>query len=228
LRIRILFCDVNNTIAQIGKPPTSTTIKELKKLEAKGVLLVLASGRSIEYLKGFSRAIGIHPLFVGDNGSMIHNFEQYEYIRLAGKLKGLTPIKRELKKKYKGHLMFVTQESSHLIEHRYSRKGAKVLASEARKIANGLDLDVRIGISGNNAVYISPKNIDKGIALERIMELYHVKKEEVVAIGNDANDIPVIKKVGLFVGIGKQIKRNKNINNFSTIEQGLRYINSLY
>ena len=50
-KIRMVVCDVNNTIAEVGKPPLPGTIMELRKLEAKGVTLVFASGRAIEYLK---------------------------------------------------------------------------------------------------------------------------------------------------------------------------------
>ena len=161
----MLVCDVNNTIAQVGMPPTPKTVRLLRTLEGKGVILALASGRSIEYLKGFSRAIGIHPIFIADNGSMIHDLEQYTYFRIESRLKGITPIKKALKLKYRRGIMFVAQESSHLVEHRYTRKGALAIAREARKVAKEEGLDVRVGISGNGAVYISSRRVNKGLAI---------------------------------------------------------------
>ena len=224
--IRMVICDVNNTLAPIGKPPTKETIDQLHELEAKGVMLVLASGRSVEYLKGFSRATGIHPLFIGDNGSIVHDFERYTSIKLGPKVKNVSEIKKVLRKVYGKRIMFVSQESSLLIEHKYSRRIAKMIAYDARKLAKRMKMNLRIGISGNGAVYISWMHINKGSALDRLKSLYYIKKNDMVAIGNDGNDRQLIPKVGLFIGVGKRI-RHKDIVRFDSIESALRYVNRL-
>ncbi len=226
-KIRMVVCDVNNTLAEVGKPPLPSTVRELRKLEAKGVTLVFASGRAVEYLKGFSRALGLHPVFIGDNGSMIHDFEQYGYKRMAKRLKGINPIRKAIKARYKHNVSFVMQESSHLIEHRFSPEVAAMMVDEVREMTRSLGLDVRVGLSGNGAVYIAPMEVDKGKAIDEIKRIYHVSTDKIVAIGNDANDTPLIDRVGLFVGVGKAVKWGGEVPRFDTVEQALRHINSL-
>ena len=46
------------------------------------------------------------------------------------------------------------------------------------------------------------KNIDKGIALQELMEMYGIKPEEVLAIGDNMNDIGMLTCVPNSVAIG--------------------------
>ena len=50
---------------------------------------------------------------------------------------------------------------------------------------------------------ISAKDVDKWNALEKLIELMNITKEEVVTIGDNANDIKMLKNAGLGVAMGE-------------------------
>ncbi len=50
-------------------------------------------------------------------------------------------------------------------------------------------------------IEIVPKSINKGKAVERLAQKYNIKREEVICIGDSANDIPMLEYAGLGVAV---------------------------
>lgn len=78
---------------------------------------------------------------------------------------------------------------------------------------------------------ISAKNVNKGTALERLMKMLNLKPEEVIAIGDNINDIPMIKVAGLGVSIGNgadNLKKVADVIAPTNDEDGVAYIVEKY
>ena len=58
---------------------------------------------------------------------------------------------------------------------------------------------------------ILQKNIDKGVALKELMEMYGLKDEEVMAIGDNMNDLGMLTSISNSVAIGNAREEVKNI-----------------
>lgn len=58
---------------------------------------------------------------------------------------------------------------------------------------------------------ISNKNINKWTAIQFLMEKLNIKKEEVMAIGDNANDKEMVENAGLGVAMGKSMLKANNI-----------------
>ena len=58
---------------------------------------------------------------------------------------------------------------------------------------------------------IMQKNIDKGVALKELMEMYNLKPEEVIAIGDNMNDMGMLTAVPNSVAIGNARQEVKDV-----------------
>jgi 3-deoxy-D-manno-octulosonate 8-phosphate phosphatase (KDO 8-P phosphatase) len=61
---------------------------------------------------------------------------------------------------------------------------------------------------------------DKWECLEKIIKRYNVKKEEVLYIGDDIADIPVMQKVGYPVAVADAVDEVKAISKYTTKKPG--------
>lgn len=63
---------------------------------------------------------------------------------------------------------------------------------------------------------VSSKNVDKWYAIEKVMEIENIKKEEVMALGDNNNDIVMIKNAGLGVAMGHSNNEVKKVADYIT------------
>lgn len=63
---------------------------------------------------------------------------------------------------------------------------------------------------------ITKKNINKWVALEKLAEKLNIKKEEIIAIGDNVNDEVMIKKAGLGIVVGNAAEDIKLIADYIT------------
>jgi hydroxymethylpyrimidine pyrophosphatase-like HAD family hydrolase len=60
------------------------------------------------------------------------------------------------------------------------------------------------------------KGINKGIALEKLAEYYQVSSDEVIAVGDNNNDIDMIKYAGMGVAMGNAENKVKDVAQYIT------------
>lgn len=77
--------------------------------------------------------------------------------------------------------------------------------------------DVEIVSSGLNGIEITNKGLSKGSSLEVLAKHYGYSLEECIAVGNDENDIEMIKKAGLGVAVCNAKDYVKSVANYITI-----------
>ena len=108
-----------------------------------------------------------------------------------------------------------------------------VFSSILRKIKNISDIDIievshmsqkkiKTGTKEVEVGYfyteVSSKNVDKWFAIEKVMELENIKKEEVMALGDNNNDIVMIKNAGLGVAMGHSNEQVKKVADYITVD----------
>jgi len=65
-------------------------------------------------------------------------------------------------------------------------------------------------------VNIAPKNIDKDIALDFLTEYLGIKKEEIMTIGDNVNDLRMVKNAGIGVAVADAYDELKSVAKFVT------------
>lgn len=82
--VKLVICDVDNTLVKKGQPLSERTKKALKALREKGVYFGIASGRPLYQIEGSMRNWGYEgvDVIVGFNGSSLHDridHKDYDY-----------------------------------------------------------------------------------------------------------------------------------------------------
>ncbi|GKU83294.1 Cof-type HAD-IIB family hydrolase [Niallia sp. NCCP-28] len=87
--------------------------------------------------------------------------------------------------------------------------------------------EVLLGLHGNNNIYITSSGIfnvevmdrrgDKGNGLRAVAKYYSIPLNETIAIGDNYNDLPMLKIAGLPIAMGNAICEVKNLCNIITL-----------
>lgn len=77
--------------------------------------------------------------------------------------------------------------------------------------------DVEVVMSGKTGIEITKKGMSKGSSLETLAKHYGYTLDECIAIGNDGNDIEMIKRAGLGVAVSNAHETVKAVAKYITI-----------
>ena len=93
-----------------------------------------------------------------------------------------------------------------------------ISAERTEKFRKRLDelSDIVYYCSGHRSIEINAKDISKGNAVKFLAKHYGIKREEVICIGDNENDISMIEYAGLGVAMGNACDKIKEISNFIT------------
>lgn len=75
-------------------------------------------------------------------------------------------------------------------------------------------------------IEVCPKGVDKGNSLKNIIQTLNIKPEEVIAFGDEQNDLTMIEFAGMGVAMGNAINQLKDVANMVTLsndEDGIAY-----
>lgn len=88
----------------------------------------------------------------------------------------------------------------------------KMIESELKDITQGID----VSYSSNRYIEFNPKGVNKGAGLRFIASLLGVKPEETISIGDNFNDLPMIRAAGLGVGVQNTVPDIKPLCGYIT------------
>ena len=78
-----------------------------------------------------------------------------------------------------------------------------------RDTIQGTELDVAVSDSGY-AIHINSKGIDKGVGLQRVMDMYDIPRRDVIAVGDGRNDIAMFRAAGFSAALGNAPREVKD------------------
>ena len=225
---KIAFFDIDGTLLPIGKgKPSKNTVFALNRLKERGVILCMATGRSVltmPKLEGIS-----FDVFMVFNGS--YCFDKDKDIFRC-------PIPQE--------------DVFQILSNARRMDRAIVIGTDSYTVANGMDADLELyfsfggidvpvvedfedrcfdeiyqimlscreeeyeeilrGTTGtaiaawwDRAVDIIPAASGKGVAVENVIKYFGLSPEEAVAFGDGGNDIEMFKSVGTGVAMGNAL-----------------------
>ena len=257
---------------------TEKTKDVIKKVQEKGVEVIIASGRAITSVKRFSKEINSEKYFISGNGAITYDIKNNRilYENVLKKQKALKIIKiceensiyynvytengiiaKSLN--YKDNLTKPDENRTHIniVENVYDyieSKNEKILkimiCDEHKSVFNSIvrrlkDVDevevlevshmsrkiIKQGTEEIALEYfyteVSAKDVDKWSALEELMKIVNISKEELVTIGDNANDVKMIKNAGLGIAMGESAPYVKSVADeitFSNDEDGVAII----
>jgi HAD superfamily hydrolase (TIGR01484 family) len=207
--LKMAIFDVDGTICglgrKLGEPVAPDVAVRLRALEHRGSKVVLATGRPAQFALGIALGIGLeNPIIVGDNGCVICDLAEEKETFLAIRTAELQKLMDELVDLYGFEIRLAPNQVSCTV---FPKKGTR-LKSGIKGLVRQHVLDSRGRLhmfEHNSAIDILPGGVDKGVAIELLMETFGINKSETLAVGDGLNDIPMFSKVGLPLIIGSLI-----------------------
>lgn len=231
-RYRVVVTDVDGTLVDDRQNISSANAKAIRKFQECGGLVTLATGRVEDSARPFVRALGIRIPVILYNGAKIFDFASgtcryesrlepfvAETVLAAVRSCGLDAVF------YADGSAGVLKRSAVIEAYerkdgircrelgpdadRFARRSVKILIIEEsgcfEVIEDALQsVGEHCSIVRSEPTYLEvlPKGISKGSALIRLSEILEVPLEEMIAVGDQLNDLDMIRLAGLGVAVG--------------------------
>jgi len=196
--INVVTFDLDGTLKAPAQPIKLDVVNKMHELIGYDIHISLVSGKDAVYLFGLAEGIGIpNPLVAGENGAVI--FRPEEKIEVVYPVSAETRKSLEFAKNYLWHqfgddIWFppnragVTAFTKPGLSVEEVHKGAQAFVEEY-KLTNLYVLPHW------DAVDIMPRGLDKGVFIRYLNSLGY-RSEEIVAVGDALNDIPMLRLAG--------------------------------
>jgi len=232
--IKIAFFDIDGTLIDMNTKKTSQKmLQTLVQLKGKNIIICIATGRSPI---GLPRFEGVEfDTFLTFNGSYCFNEDQPIFSNpiptddVKNIINNAAFINRPVSIATSKRLA-ANGKDQDLIEYYAFSKLEVEIAEDFEEVVNEEIYQVMLGCRKeeygqimkdvvnakiaawwDRAVDIIPANGGKGSGIEKILEYYHLTKEEAMAFGDGNNDIEMLQAVGLGVAMGNASDKLKEI-----------------
>lgn len=191
---KAIACDFDGTLTDEQGRLSIEALTAARESEARGIPLILSSGRVLAELNMLSKVIGTSGPIIAENGGVIWNPRTLS--------KYLQGDPKKAKRAYQALLSHRSRIESFkpvLRETDIVVRGKRV--AELQAILKTEELGIHI-IDANIATHITDISVDKGRGLKVAAEMLNINTSEVVAIGDSLNDIALFQAAGAGYAVG--------------------------
>ena len=191
MRYQALATDYDGTIATDGRI-SENTITALKRWQQSGRKLILVTGRRLDNLYSVFPQAKLFDCIVAENGALL-SFPQTDKTTLLGSAPPQSLIEAL---------------QQHQVEPLGIGRG--IIATRvpydntAREIIEQLGLAWQISYN-KGAVMLLPIGVDKDFGLSEALKQMNLSPDEVVAVGDGENDLPLLNLCGLAVSVANAL-----------------------
>lgn len=187
--------DIDGTITENGGGRINLdALAALRHMKNIGHNVIFVTGRSS--VEGFLLSVfgGLTTIAVGENGGCI-TLNSNEHIKLGD----ITQCKNAFK--------IIENEIENVVEKPVFPRMTEVVLERtfdlelAKKLVTEKNLNVILSDS-QYAFHINSSGIDKGFGFKEIMKRLYISKDDVIAIGDSATDIPLFKVAKTSIALG--------------------------
>lgn len=228
--VKLLAFDIDNTLASINEPILPKTVSRLKELEESGIKIAFVSGKPAIYLSGLARQTGLKdPIIIGENGLNIYygcavpplKIIDADVDRETHEI--LHSIKNDIIRRLGDKIWFQPNAVSVTAfpmawEDMYLLKEMMAELFQNETVAEKLVYYTHL-----DSIDIAPKKVNKGSALSKLLEIEGWGKQDVIAVGDGENDIPMFEQAGFSIGVNFRGQYPVDVN-VLTIEEAFDLI----
>ncbi len=244
MKTSLICMDIDGTLVNDDKSIPYKNIAALKKASDMGIRLALVSGRYPAGIRHVEEQLGIRCLKAAIAGAYIFEdnkclysrhittetaYSVYDIAKKAGGdcwfFSGEKWYVTGMNKWVRAEMQYVAASPDivtidELDKNAVINKALVTGSSDTVKkiygILGGMELNAQLGFSSDTYLEIIPQGVDKGTALERLCEIYHIPIENTVAFGDEGLDIPLIEKAGMGIAMGNAVKKLKDKADYIT------------
>ena len=223
--IKIAFFDVDGTLLKLGsKVPSFQTVQTLQQLQAKGILLCMATGRGYlsvphfegvdfdlwltfngSYVRSKDAVISKNPLDADDKRRILHNLKQMHRAAAISNehfiVTNGTDPDLEQYFSFGNEKLVISEHFDKLCEEDIYQIMCACQKEEYTTVLKGTK-HTEITAWWDRAVDIIPKDCGKGNAVNEVLKYYDFSKEEAIAFGDGENDIEMLEAAGTGIAMG--------------------------
>ena len=229
-KIKLVVTDIDGTLMEMNGSLHQKTIDVVKKMSKQGVKVVIATGRMYNAARPVVEELGLDTPIICYQGAMIRDEKDIYFERNVAKNTVLNII--DDLRNYNAHInlylrdrLIVEQDDKYIKAYAGDRflkyevvSDLKDVAEDATKmLAIDEDADLVTKIRDEMKIKYPFLNIvkstdyycefvnneaDKGFAINHLAEVWNLKKDEILAIGDQDNDIEMIKAAGIGIAMG--------------------------
>jgi len=222
---KILVFDLDGTLAPVGKPMADDTLALLKRLERAGYRLAVCSGKPTYYLCGLLRQAGLEsPVLIGENGAVL----QYG-VDLPPAVFHVFPCRSEAKAQIEQLRKRFDEACGQRIWYQPNElmltpfpKDEEVFGILQEIIDSSETKELTV-YRHADCFDIVPKGLDKSAGLRLLADAEGLGAEDMIAVGDGINDIPMLEFADVSVKIGGGIECETS-HAFDTVQHAMRFI----
>ena len=200
-KIELLVLDLDGTVFGSSRLLIEE-IEKIRQLTDTGVRIIISSGRTLHYVLGIVRCLGINDIVICEEGTIIYDCRN-DNLLVNGNSENISILKENLS----SWLPFciIPREAHHdkniiLALDRNPRIDVDDFVNEVSDVLSEKNLELNITRS-DEMINILPLEIDKGIALTNILKSENINPETVVAIGDSLNDLSTFDSVAYPIAV---------------------------
>jgi hypothetical protein len=189
--IKAIAIDIDGTMTYRDRRLDVASVGAVRKAEAAGLPVVLATGNVLRYAEAVAILLGTSgPLIAEDGGIVFHRASGEEHVlgdRVEAE-RGLAALREAF-----GNLGQKRDSRMRLTGLTLERT---ITAEQAMDVFSkgGLDL---VAIDSGFAIHVKSPSVSKGDALRKVASLMSISTAEIAAIGDAPNDVEMLQVAGL-------------------------------
>lgn len=212
--LKAVAIDLDGTLFD-RNPPLLSVVSKLRDVQAKGLSILLCSGRALPYLTGASKILGVNGPLIAEDGMIV--FDQRTGSRY---IMGDTKQLKEIRKLAAEHIKegAETRKPQHVKELIFTLEpnpghSLQSLYKKVLEVKDRWNLSLNVSRS-DLMVNVLPFGANKGTALKRAAEVLRISCKEISAFGDSLNDLPMLRISGFPVAVANAEKEVKDLAKF--------------
>ncbi|MBS7655498.1 phosphoglycolate phosphatase [Candidatus Bathyarchaeota archaeon] len=204
--MKALALDIDGTITNQKGMLDLKAVEIIRNLEEAGVSVFLITGRNFCVTSAITKYLGTCGLAAAENGGIIWN--GFKKTCLGVKERAEEGLK-VLMKRFSDKIVIVNspyRETDVLVKRTFDLNEANEALMESGVKARMLDSGV--------VYHIVDSSVNKGEALRKLAEASKLNVKDVAAIGDNLNDIDMLKAAGFGVAVANAPKALKNVADY--------------
>ncbi|WP_373926321.1 Cof-type HAD-IIB family hydrolase [Bacillus sonorensis] len=209
--VKLVALDMDGTLLNDEQTISEENRKAIKEAEAKGVYVVLSTGRTLMTCREFAESLELSSFLITANGSEIwdSSFQLVkrqllhpDHVKMMWELRNLHNTDfwaASVDKVWRGEF----PEDIHSYE--WLKFGFDIPDDDVRSLvleALKKNKELEVTNSSPTNIEVNAIGINKAAALAKVSERLGFTMENVMAVGDSLNDIAMIKEAGLGVAMG--------------------------
>ncbi|HZD60926.1 MAG TPA: HAD family hydrolase [Anaerolineae bacterium] len=210
--INVAIFDVDGTLKVPDEPVELGVVNRVHDLVEDDIHISLVSGKGAVYLFGLAEGMGIpNPLVAGENGGVI--FRPLEKVEIVYQVsdetrRGLDYAKGYLWHRFRDDIWFSPNRCGVTAFVKPSLPVERVYRSALEFVEQHRLTDLYV-LPHWDAVDVLPRGLDKGVFVRYLHSLGY-QSEEIIAVGDALNDIPMFKMAGHSITFKDSVRQVKD------------------